>query len=152
MKHLALGKHFVWGFCSVVLLTFGLNFFSEQAQARVPVPPASAQHWWRRTGPGPGPMGAGADQKAQSAKQHTGKAQLEKPTPLYTSPKSVGWWQKGPGPLGAGADENFRWNFKWTWPHFRKAQREKLTPLYASPKSVGWWHKSAGPLGAGSGN
>lgn len=128
------------GFCAVLLLTFG------------PVRVASAQHWWQQTGPGP--KGAGADQKAESPKQHTGKAQLEKPTPLYTSPKSVGWWYKTPGPMGAGADQHFFFNldsdFKWTRPHFKMAQHEKLTPLYTSPKSVGWWYKSPGPMGAGS--
>ena len=96
-------------------------------------------------------MGAGGDQKAQSAKAHTGKVQLEKPTPLYTSPKSVGWWHKSPAPMGAGANEGFRLSFNLPKPHFRKAHLEKPTPLYNSPKSVGWWHKSPGPAGAGSG-
>ncbi|HKW31488.1 MAG TPA: hypothetical protein VJN92_00675 [Candidatus Acidoferrum sp.] len=128
-------KHFICGFCAVLVLPFGS------------VGVASAQHWGRHTGPEP--MGAGADQKAESAKTHTGKAQLEKPTPLYTSPKSVGWWHKSPGPMGAGADQRFY--FKWTWPHIRKAELEKPTPLYTSPKSVGWWwYKGPGPMGAGA--
>ena len=145
-KSFVLRKRFVLGFCAVLVLTFG------------PVRVASAQHWWhwRHTGQtGPGPMGAGADQKAESTKTHTGKEQLEKPTPLYTSPKSVGWWHKSPGPMGAGSEENFKWtkpHFRLTKPHFRKAQHEKLTPIYSSPRSVGWWHKSPGPAGAGSGN
>lgn len=136
MKHFDLGKNFVFGFCAVLLLTFG------------PVRVASAQYWWQHTGPGP--MGAGADQNAESPKQQTGKTQLEKPTPLYTSPKTVGWWYKTPGPMGAGADQRFYFYSKWTWPHFRRAQREKLTPLYTSPKSVGWWYKTPGPMGAGA--
>lgn len=136
-KHLILGKHFVFDFCAVLLLTFG------------PVRVACAQHWWQHTGPGP--MGSGADQKAESPKQSTGKAQFEKPTPIYTSPKSIGWWCKTPAPMGAGADTKFYFYSKWTKPRFRRAQGEKLTPIYTSPKSVGWWNKSPGPLGAGSG-
>jgi hypothetical protein len=49
-----------------------------------------------------GPRGVGADikpnkiDKAKSAKP-------EKPTPLYTFPKSASWWDGGgPGPAGAG--------------------------------------------------
>lgn len=132
-------KHFVFGFCVVFWLTFG------------PVRVVSAQHWRRHSNPGP--MGAGADQKAE--KQQAPKAQFEKPTPIYTSPKSVGWWHKSPAPMGAGADRisKLTWpNIKSTWPRIRKAQLEKPTPLYATPKSVGWWHKSPGPAGAGSGN
>jgi len=44
-------KQFVFGFCAVLVLTFG--------SVRV----ASAQDWWRHTGPGP--MGAGADKHIQ---------------------------------------------------------------------------------------
>ena len=138
MRHFTLGKHFVFGFCAVLLLTFG------------PVRAASAQYWWRHTGPGP--KGAGADQKVESTSNHTGKAQLEKPARLYTSPKTVGWWYKTPAPMGAGADTRFSFYSKWTWPHLRRVQREKLTPLYTSPKSVGWWYKTPAPMGAGSGN
>ena len=137
MRHFVLGKHFVFGLCAVLLLTFG------------PVRAACAQYWWRNTGPGP--MGAGADQKAESPKQHTSKAQLEKPTPIYTSPKSVGWWwYKTSAPMGAGADQRFYFYSRWPWPHFRRAPREELTPLYTSPKSVGWWHKSPAPMGVGA--
>lgn len=136
-KHSVLGKHLVLGFCAGLSLTFG------------PVRVASAQYWWRNTGPGP--MGAGADQKAESPKQHPSKAQLEKPTPIYSTPKSVGWWwHKSPGPAGAGADERFYFYSRWTWPYFRRAQLEKPTPIYTSPKSVGWWHKSPAPMGAGA--
>jgi len=134
-------KHFFFGLCVAVVLIFG------------PVRVACAQHWWRQTGPGP--MGAGADKQAKSEKQHTGKPQLEKPSPLYKTPKSVGWWHKSPGPMGAGADRiNWAssWNVKLAWPHIRKASLEKPTPLYTTPKSVGWWHKGPGPAGAGSGN
>ena len=138
MKYLVLGKHFVFGLCAVFWLTFS------------PVRLASAEQ--RGQHAGPGPMGAGADQKAESSKQNTAKAQLEKPTPIYTSPKSVGRWYKTPAPMGAGADTEFYFFSKWTWPHFRRAQHEKLTPLYTSPKSAGWWHKSPGPMGAGSAN
>src|SRR5215472_13871154 len=141
-------KHFFFCFCAVLVLTFG------------PLRVASAQHWWRHAGPGP--AGAGADKiskltwpRIRPTYPHTSKAQYEKPTPLYTSPKSVGWWQKSPGPMGVGADKitwASGWNFRWTKPHFRKAQLEKPTALYTSPKSVGWWHKVPGPAGAGPGN
>ena len=134
-------KHFVFGLCVAVVLTFG------------PVRVACAQHWWRQTDPGP--MDAGANKQAKSEKQHTGKPRLEKATPLYTTPKSVGWWHKSPGPMGAGADRiNWAssWNVELAWPHMRNAQLEKPTPLYTTPKSVGWWHKGPGPAGAGSGN
>ena len=140
-------KHFIFGLCAVLLLTLG------------PVRVACAQHWWQHSRPGP--MGAGADKiskwtwpNIKMGWPHTGKAQLEKPTPIYTSPKSVGWWHKNPAPMGSGADQNFRWtwpNVKPAWPHIRKAQLEKPTPLYTSPKSVGLWQKSPGPEGAGAG-
>ena len=137
-KHFVLGKHFVFGFCAVLLLAFG------------PVRVARAQHWWQQNGPGP--KGVGADQKAESTSKHAGKAQLEKPAPIYTSPKSVsvGWWYKTPAPMGAGADTKFYFYSKWTRPHFRRAQQERLTPLYTSPKSVGWWNKGPAPMGAGA--
>lgn len=142
MKHFVSAKHFVFGFSAMLLLTLG------------PVRVASAQQWWRHTGPRS--MGAGADKRfyfySKWTRPHFRKAQLEKPTPLYTSPKSVGWWYKTPAPMGAGADQNFFFNFKWTRPYFRKAQAEKLTPLYTAPQSVGWWYKTPGPMGAGSGN
>jgi len=82
-------KQFVFGFCAVLVLTFG--------SVRV----ASAQDWWRHTGPGP--MGAGADKHIQWPKPHIRRSHFEKPTPIYTSPKSVGWWHKSPGPVGAGS-------------------------------------------------
>ena len=104
-------KHFVFGFCVVFFLTFG------------PVRVAYAQGWWRSTGPGP--MGAGADKISKLTWPNiklvwpqTRKAQLEKPTPLYTSPKSVGRWHKSPAPMGAGADKinwwTSSWNYRWT--------------------------------------
>ena len=142
-------KHFVFSLCAVLFLAFG------------PVRVARAQPWWRHNGPGP--MGAGADKinwwtsswNYKWTWPHAGKEQLEKPTPLYSSPKSVGWWHKSPAPMGEGADQINWWttnsNYGWTWPHIRKAQLEKSTPLHASPRSVGWWHKSPGPVGAGSG-
>lgn len=136
MNYFVFRRHFVFGLCAVLLLALG--------PARV----AWAQQWWRQTGPGP--MGVGADQKAESAKQQTQKAQLEKPTPIYTSPKTVGWWYKTPGPMGVGADQRFYFFSKWTRPHFRRAQLEKPTPIYTSPKSVGWWYKTPAPMGVGA--
>jgi hypothetical protein len=127
-------KQFVFGFCAVLALTLG------------PVRVAAAQYWWRH--PGPGPMGAGADKHFQWTKSQVSKPHLEKPTPLYTSPKSVGWWHKSPGPMGAGADRHFQ----WTTPHIRKSHLEKPTPPYTSPKSVGFWRNDAGTMGVGSGN
>jgi hypothetical protein len=141
-------KQFVFGLCAAFALTLG------------PVRVASAQSRWRHTGPGPmGAGAAGADNYFQWPnwpKPHIRRSHghLEKPTPLYTSPKSVGWWHKGPGPMGAGAagaDKYFQWP---TWPklHIGGQHYEKPTALYTSPKSVGWWRKGPGPKGAGSGN
>jgi len=131
-------KQFVFSFSAVLLLTL------------VPVRAASAQDWGRHTGPGP--MGAGADTHAQWPKwpkPPVGRSHQEKLTPLYTSPKSVGWWHKSPAPMGAGADAHMLWP---RWPKVRigRSHYEKLTPLYTSPKSVGWWHKSPAAMGAGS--
>jgi len=142
-------KHFVFGFCAVLFLTFG------------PVRVVHAQYRWGHSGPGP--RGAGADKinwwtSSWNYKwrwPHFREVQLEKPTPLYTSPKSVGWWHKSPAPMGAGADKinwwTSSWDYNWTRPHIRKAQLEKPTPLYTTPKSVGWWYKNPGPVGASSG-
>lgn len=93
-------KPFVFGFCAVLVLTLG----SVRA--------ASAQDCWWHTGPGP--MGAGADKHFKSTKRHIRESHFEKPTPLYTSPKSVGWWHKSPGPMGAGsaARDSF-WRKGW---------------------------------------
>jgi hypothetical protein len=134
-------KQIVYCFCMVLLFTLGT--------ART----ASAQDWRGHTGPGP--MGAGADTHMQWPKwpkPHIGTAHQEKLTPLYTSPKSVGWWHKSPAPMGAGADTHMLWQWPTLrMPHVRRPHQEKPTPLYTSPKSVGWWHKSPGPMGAGSG-
>lgn len=93
MKQFVFGKNLVFGFGAVLLLTFG------------PVRVACAQRWWQHTGPGP--MGAGADKRfyfySKWTRPRFRKAQLEKPTLLYTSPKSVGWCYKTPGPMGAGS-------------------------------------------------
>ena len=82
-------KQFVFGLCLVLVLTFG------------PVRVASAQDWWWHKSPGP--MGAGGDKIDKSTESHIRTTHLEKPTPLYTSPKAVGWWHKSPGPMGAGS-------------------------------------------------
>jgi hypothetical protein len=140
-------KQLVFGFCAVLLLALG------------PVSTASAQDWWGHMGlghTGPGPMGAGADTHVQWPKwpkPHIGRSHQEKLTPLYTSPKSVGWWHKSPAPMGAGADSHMFWP-TWRLPHigWSHGHLEKPTPLYTSPKSVGWWHKSPAPMGAGSGH
>ncbi len=69
--------------------------------------------WWWHTGPGA--MGAGADKHFKSTKGHIRESHFEKPTPLYTSPKSVGRWHKSPGPMGAGsATRNSFWRKGWT--------------------------------------
>ena len=51
------------------------------------------------------PQGVGSEHKHRwfrsgSRKQ---KHHKEKHPPLYTSPKSKGWWHHTPGPMGAGA-------------------------------------------------
>ena len=141
-------KRFVFVFCAVMVLAFG------------PVRLACAQHLWQHTGPGPAGVGAekinwwNSSWSYKWTWPHFRREQLEKPTPIYTSPKSVGWWHKSPAPMGVGADKinwwNSSWNYEWTWPHFRKAQLEKAAPLYTTPKSVGWWQKSPGPAGEGA--
>src|SRR5258708_39772428 len=118
-------KHFIFGFCAVLLLTLG------------PVRAASAQDWWRHAGPGP--MGAGADtathmQWPKWPKPHMGRPHLEKLTPLYTSPKSVGWWHKSPGPMGAGADKaTHMQSQKKQRRQIRKSWLETTEPLYTTP-------------------
>jgi len=85
-------KQFVFGFCAVLLLRLGS------------VRTAYAQHWVQPTGPGP--KGAGADTRMEWPKWpklHIERSHQEKLTPLYTSPKSTGWWQKSPAPMGAGS-------------------------------------------------
>jgi len=49
-----------------------------------------------------GPRGVGGDIKPSKVDKVKG-AKPEKPTPLYTFPKSASWWDGGgPGPAGAG--------------------------------------------------
>ena len=55
------------------------------------------------------PQGAGTDGKSKKIKVHRfhwwhhEKKQRTKTPPLYSVPKSVGWWHhRGPGPAGAG--------------------------------------------------
>ena len=50
-----------------------------------------------------GPRGVGGDITAPKV-ERVKKIKPEKPTPLYTSPKSASWWYGGgPGPAGFGA-------------------------------------------------
>jgi hypothetical protein len=53
------------------------------------------------------PQGAGTDGKSSRVKVHRHwwqheKHHREKTAPIYTVPKSVGWWHHDPGPAGAG--------------------------------------------------
>jgi hypothetical protein len=55
------------------------------------------------------PQGAGTDGKSSKVKVHRhwwwhhDKHKHEKTAPLYSAPKSVGWWHhRDPGPAGAG--------------------------------------------------
>ena len=52
-----------------------------------------------------GPRGAGSERHHEKfhLKWFHRKAHREKTSPLYTAPKSVGWWHhRNPGPAGAG--------------------------------------------------
>lgn len=53
-----------------------------------------------------GPQGAGVEGKKVKTHWHWWhheKHRKDKTPPLYTTPKSVGWWHRhGPGPAGAG--------------------------------------------------
>jgi hypothetical protein len=60
-----------------------------------------------------GPQGAGTDGKSHKIKAprhwwwHRDKHKKEKTAPLYSVPKSVGWWHhRGPGPAGAGVKQS----------------------------------------------
>jgi hypothetical protein len=49
-----------------------------------------------------GPRGEGGEIKPEKVQQ-VKNAKPEKPTPIYTYPKSESWWRGGgPGPAGAG--------------------------------------------------
>jgi hypothetical protein len=86
--------------CAMVFAAFG------------PVPAASANWWpWKHHS-----KAAAANSDADSKAAKPAKAKKAKKSkaardnnsstgssgPLYSIPKSVGWWRKGPGPAGAG--------------------------------------------------
>ena len=56
--------------------------------------------------PAQGPQGAGVEGKKVKTRWHWShheKHKKDKAAPLYTTPKSVGWWHRhSPGPMGAG--------------------------------------------------
>src|SRR5438094_8918473 len=125
-------KQFVFGMCAVLLLTL------------VPVRAASAQGWGRHTGPGP--MGAGADTHAQWPKwpkPHIGRSHQEKLTPLYTSPKPVGWWHKSPARMGAGADTQAQ-GAKGQKGRISRRHNNRPTQLTTWPRSEGRGRRSRG--------
>ena len=81
-----------------------------------PVPAVAAHRWWpwghhshsKPTNASSNPAPAAATPKNPKAKkQKKDKVHHEKHSggnePLYTVPKTVGWWHKGPGPAGAGS-------------------------------------------------
>jgi hypothetical protein len=54
--------------------------------------------WWHHKHHAPANTAPDAkNTKAHDEKHHRGNSD-----PLYTFPKTVGWWHKGPGPAGAG--------------------------------------------------
>jgi len=82
----------------LLLVLFGLLFLISAG----PIPVASARGWWwhhSRSNASPSaPKGKAKKFKASGEKHGRNNAE-----PLYSFPKSVGWWhRKGPGPAGAG--------------------------------------------------
>jgi hypothetical protein len=61
----------------------------------------SARHWW----PHRSKSKAATTPKDTTKKTKAGREKHRDSgtEPLYSVPKSVGWWHKGPGPAGAGA-------------------------------------------------
>jgi hypothetical protein len=81
--------------CALVFAAFG------------PVPAASAHWWpWKHHSKTAAANGDTKPAKAKKAKKSKAAREDNRSTgasgPLYTVPKSVGWWHKGPGPAGAG--------------------------------------------------
>lgn len=62
--------------------------------------PASARHWW----PHRSKSKSTAEPKDKSKKSKAGREKHHDSgtEPLYSIPRSVGWWHKEPGPAGAG--------------------------------------------------
>jgi hypothetical protein len=88
--------------CAVsLLLTFG------------PVPSANAWWWHHHSKSSSNAAASDASpapaktprwpRKSKTPKTHQDKNQSQTGGPLYSVPKSVGWWHKMPGPAGAGA-------------------------------------------------
>jgi hypothetical protein len=101
-------KRLILALCGALFLALG------------PLPVVSAHGWpWHhhaksdattkstnsKGGANPGPAGVGATQKTKKAKARHEKRQHNKSTPLYSIPKSVGWFHHGPGPAGAGSHQ-----------------------------------------------
>ena len=67
----------------------------------VPAPAIAAHHWW----PHRSKSNSAAPQKdtTKKSKFHRDKRSNSGTEPLYSIPKTVGWWRPGPGPAGAGS-------------------------------------------------
>jgi hypothetical protein len=66
--------------------------------------PANAW-WWHRHKSNSKSADPSSGHKSKKAKDPGVTHSRGNSDPLYTSPKTVGWWHhKGPGPMGAGAD------------------------------------------------
>jgi hypothetical protein len=84
----------------LLLSLFALILFT----ALGPLLPAHASWWHRHSSPNP--AGVGADKKSTASKPKREHHQHVKNPPLYSKPKSLGWWHHDtPGPMGAGSNE-----------------------------------------------
>lgn len=68
-----------------------------------PLPSVSARDWWWHHHSNQNASGVGTNSKTKQTKTHREGRSRGNTEPLYTSPRSVGWWHKGPGPMGAGS-------------------------------------------------
>ena len=68
-----------------------------------PLPVASARGWWWHHSSHSKSSPAAPGKKVKSSKAPSEKHGRNTSEPLYSFPKTVGWWHhKGPGPAGAG--------------------------------------------------
>ena len=82
-----------------LLLAFVAVFFLISVG---PLPVASARSWWPHSHRKGSP--AVTKQKGKKSKASREEHGRSNSDPLYSVPRSVGWWHKQPGPAGAGVN------------------------------------------------
>jgi hypothetical protein len=97
----------------------------------------AAQAWWWHHHSSPAPEGVGASNKDKRTKAHSEKHTRQSTAPLYTSPKTVGWWHKGPGPMGAGSGERGKTQTARRESH----QKDKSAQRSSNHKLFPWQHR-----------